>query len=162
ALAERRVRELPVPGAVADRVDVRDRGSAVLVGADPLPGVEGDTCLLEADAGDERCAADRDEHQVGLDAVVVAVPYDEARSGLLDARALLAELEADALLAERLRQLLRGVLVLEGDDSVEHLDDRDLAAEGGEDRGELAPDDPAAENRQAPRHLGLRQEPGRV
>ena len=55
-----------------------------------------------------------------------------------------------------------GVLVLLRDQPVEHLDDRHLAAEGLEDRRELAADDPAAEHDEPPRHLGLRQQAGRV
>ena len=42
-----------------------------------------------------------------------------------------------------------GVVVLLRDQAVEHLDDRDLAPERAEDRGELAADDPAAEDRRA-------------
>src|SRR5207245_5705444 len=37
ALAERRVRELPVAGTVADRVNVRHAGAPVIVGGDALP-----------------------------------------------------------------------------------------------------------------------------
>ena len=66
------------------------------------------------------------------------------------------------LLAELLRELLRRVLVLLRDQRVEHLDDRHLAAERAEDRGELAADDPAAEDDEAARHLGLREQAGRV
>ena len=72
ALAERRVRELPVAGAVADRVDVRDGRAAVLVGGDALARVELDAGRLEPDALDERAAADRDEHQVAVDRLAVA------------------------------------------------------------------------------------------
>ena len=50
ALAERGVGELPVAGAVADRVDVRDAGAAMLVGRDPGARVELDPGRLEPDA----------------------------------------------------------------------------------------------------------------
>ena len=49
-----------------------DGGAAVLVGGDPLAPVELDAELLEAEALDERAAADGDEHQVGLDGLAVA------------------------------------------------------------------------------------------
>ena len=61
------MRELPVAGAVADRVDVRHGRAAVLVGGDALAPVELDADRLEPEALDERAAADGDEHQVGLD-----------------------------------------------------------------------------------------------
>ena len=64
--------------------------------------------------------------------------------------------------AERLRELLRRVRVLLRDQRRQHLDDRHLAAEALEDRCELAADDPAAEHDEPARHLGLREQPGRV
>ena len=91
-------------------------------------------------------AADGDEHQVGLHRLAVAEVDGELRAVVLDLRALLAELERDAALPELLRELLRGVSVLLRDERVEHLDDRHLAAEAVEDRGELAADDAAAED----------------
>jgi hypothetical protein len=66
------VRELPVAGAVADRVDVRHGRAAVLVGGDALALVELDADALEPEPLDERAAADGDEHQVGLDRLAVA------------------------------------------------------------------------------------------
>src|SRR5581483_5241099 len=80
----------------------------------------------------------------------------------LHARALLAELKRDAALAELLRKLLGRVRILLRDERVEHLDDRHLAAEAAEDRGELAADDPPAEDDEAARHLLLGEEPGRI
>src|SRR4029079_13958176 len=50
ALAGRGVRELPVPGAVADRVDVRDGRPAMVVAGDALALVERDARGIEADA----------------------------------------------------------------------------------------------------------------
>src|SRR5581483_7931523 len=58
-LAERGVRELPVAGAVADGVEVRDVGPAVLVGRDALAAVVLDAGLLEADSLDLRTPSDR-------------------------------------------------------------------------------------------------------
>ena len=81
---------------------------------------------------------------------------------VVDLRALLAELKRDPALPERLRQLLRRVRVLLRDQRLEHLDDRHLGAEALEDRRELAADDAAAEDDEAPRHLGLREQAGGV
>jgi anti-anti-sigma factor len=72
ALAERRVRELPVAGAVADGVDVVDGGAAVLVRGDSLARVEVDTELLEAEVLDLGRTPDGDEHQVGLHGLALA------------------------------------------------------------------------------------------
>ena len=79
-----------------------------------------------------------------------------------DLRALLAEVDDDSAARERLAKLARRVRVLLRDEGVEHLDDRHLGSEALEDRGELTTDDPAAENDDPPRDLGLRQQPGRV
>ena len=129
ALAERGVRELPVAGAVADRVDVRHARPPMVVGGDALPPVELDAGRLEADALDERAAADGDEHQVAVDRLAVAERHAQLVAVLLDAGALLAELQRDPALPERLRELLRRVRVLLRDQRVEHLDDRHLGAE---------------------------------
>src|SRR5581483_382554 len=104
-LAERGVRELPVSGAVADRVDVRHARAAVRVGRDALAPVVLDSRGLEADPLDERAAPDRDEHQVAVDGLAVAEANRERVALLLDLRALLAEVQGDAALAERLREL---------------------------------------------------------
>ena len=58
ALAERGMRELPVPRAVADGVDVRNRRPAMLVGSDSRPAVELDADSFEADPFDKRPAPD--------------------------------------------------------------------------------------------------------
>src|SRR5207237_9371508 len=136
-----------------------DGRAAVLVGGDALAAVELDADLLEAEVLDVRRAPDRDEHQVGLGGLTLAEVDRERAPLLLDLRALLAEVERDFLLLERLRELLRGVFVLLRDEPRQHLDDRHLAAERAEDRGELGADDAAAEDEEAARQLGLREEP---
>src|SRR5581483_1483707 len=162
ALAERGVGELPVARAVADGVDVRNGGAATLVRSDALAAVELDADLLEAEALDERPAADGDEHQVGLHRLAVAEVHGQLGAVVVDAGALLAELQRDPAALELLRQLLRGVSVLLRDERVEHLDDRHLAAEAREDRRELAPDDATAEDDEPTRHLLLREQSRRV
>ena len=162
ALTERGVCELPVAGAVADRIDVRHGRAAMLVGGDALPLVELHADLLQAEPLDERTASHGDQHQVRLHRLTVTVVDGELRAVVLDLRALLAELQRDAAPPELLRKLLRRVRVLLRDQRLEHLDDRHLGAETAEDRGELAADDAAAEDDEPPRDLLLRQEPGRV
>src|SRR5262249_36410760 len=58
ALTEGRVRELPVAGAVADRVDVRNGRAPVFVGGNPLAPVELDARRLEAEVLDVGAATD--------------------------------------------------------------------------------------------------------
>ena len=163
ALAERGVRELPVAGAVADGVDVRDRRAPVLVGRDPRAPVELDADLLEPEPLDERAAADRDEHQVGLDGLAVA-EVDASAGSPSSSTPLhcLPSWSAIPRLPNGLRELLRRVGVLLRDQRVEHLDDRHLGAEALEDRRELAADDAAAEDDEPARHLGLREQAGGV
>src|SRR5205807_9329700 len=93
ALAERRMCELPVARAVADGVDVRDARAPVLVGRDPGAPVELHPGAVEADSLDERPAPDRDEHQVGLHGLAVAEMNGQLSSVVVDACALLAEVE---------------------------------------------------------------------
>src|SRR5206468_10228085 len=71
-------------------------------------------------------------------------------------------MELDSAFLELLGQLLGGGLVLEGDQLGQHLDDRHLTPEPLERRGELAPDDAAAENDDPARHLRLREQASRV
>ena len=121
-----------------------------------------DADRLEPQPLDERRAAHRDEHQVGLDGLALAEVNRELRAVVLDLRALLAEVECDPPLAELLRELLRRIRVLLRDQRVEHLDHGHLAAEAAHDRGELAADDPAAEHHEPTGNLGLREQARRV
>src|SRR5204863_491439 len=83
----------------------------------------------------------------------------QLRTGVVDPRALLAELQSDPAAAELLCELLRGVFVLPGDETIQHLDDRHFAPEALENRCELGADDAAAEDHEPARHLRLREEP---
>ena len=143
--------ELPVPGAVADGVDVRAARATMLVGGDSDAPVELHAGSLEADPFHKRPAADRDEHQIRL--YGLALPEVDGHLGavVLDPRGLLAKVQRDAALSELLGQLLARILVLLRDER-EHLDDRHLRAEAAEDRGELAADDPATKDNEPVRH----------
>src|SRR5918996_1700257 len=161
ALAERGVGELPVAGAVADRVDVRDGRAPVLVRGDAVLRVEVDAERLEPDVLRDRAAPRGDEHEVALDRLAAEV-HLQAVARVLDPVALRLEVDGDAALLELLRERLGGVLVLLRDERGEHLDDRHLAPEPLQDGGELAADDPAAEDDDALRHVGLREKARRV
>ena len=93
ALAEARVRELPVAGHVTRRVDVRHVRAPVVVRPDPAA-VERHAGLLEADALDERGAADGDEHEVALDRLAFAEVDGQVVAVVVDLRALLREVQA--------------------------------------------------------------------
>ena len=67
-------------------------------------GVDAD--LLQADALDRRAAAHRDEHQVAVDRFALAEMHAQPVARVLDARALLLQVEGDAALAELARKLL--------------------------------------------------------
>src|SRR5262245_23830516 len=162
ALSERGVRQLPVAGAVADRVDVRHGGAAVLVGRDSLALVELDADRLETETLDRRPSADANEHQVALDRLTVTEMDSQAVTGLLDLRALLFEMKRDPAPTELFRELLRGVRILLRNERREHLDDRHLAAEAAEDGRELAADYAAAQDDEPSRNLGLSQQALRV
>jgi hypothetical protein len=151
--------ELPVAGAVADRIDVADRRPTVLVGGDALALVKLDANLLEPEVLDIRAAADGDEHQVALHGLAVAEVDGEAAPRILDLRALLLEVKGDPAPVELLRELLRGIVVLGRDQRRQHLDDRHVRPEASEDRRELAADDASAEYDEPVRHLGLSEQP---
>ena len=106
---------------------------------------------------DVRDAAGGDQDPVGPDGVLLAarvlVEQVEAVFLALDPRRPRAERELDAALLERALERLDGVGVLLADQVRQHLDDRDLRAEVGEDRGELAADHAAAEHDQALGHV---------
>src|SRR5439155_14165131 len=98
---------LPVPGAVADGVDVRNCRAPVLVGGDSGPLVELDADSLQTEPFDHRAAPHRDEHQIRLNHLPVSEMDGQLGAALLDPRALLLEVERDAALAELLGELLR-------------------------------------------------------
>ena len=126
------MRELPVTGDVAGGIDVRHVRAAMVVGADSLA-VERDARRLEPDPVDERCAADRDEHQVAVDRLSLSEVDGEVRAVVVHLRALLREMLRDLTLSEGLLELLGRVLVLCRDEVRQHLDDRHLGAEAVED-----------------------------
>ena len=72
ALAEGRVRELPIAGAVTDRIDVGLGRPTVLVGGDAFPLVKLDLDILEAEILDGGAAAGCHEHEVGLGRLTAA------------------------------------------------------------------------------------------
>src|SRR4029077_5405839 len=73
-----------------------------------------------------------------------------------------AQVHGDAALLEGAGQLLGGVGVLGRDQAVQHLADRDLAAEVVQDRGELDANHAAAEDRGPGGHRVDFEQAGRV
>ena len=126
ALAKRGVGELPVAGAVADRVDVRHLVRRWSSAAMPLRlsnSTPASSRPRPSTSGARPTATSIRSHSIVSPSPKWTV---SAAAVLLDLRALLAELERDAALAERLGELLRGVLVLLRDQRRQHLDDRHL------------------------------------
>ena len=163
ALAERRVRELPVARDVAGRVDVRDGRAALLVGLDARTRVERDAGRLEADAL-RRPARDRPRRASGR--TRRSPPRRSGRSGRRRSPRPSCTACRGGRRCPRLANALRSSLVASASScgiSVSSISiDRHLGAEALEDRRELAADDSAAEHDEPLGHLGLREQPGRV
>src|SRR5262249_22088975 len=119
SLAEGCVRELPVPRAVADCIDVGHVRPAMLVRGNPCPPVDLDTRRLKTDALHQRRSTHGDEHEITLDRLALAEMDGERASAVVDLRALLSQLERDSALAELLRELLGGVFILHRDQPFE-------------------------------------------
>ena len=105
AFAKSGMGELPVAGAIADRVDVVDGRASMFIRSDSLPLVELDADRFETDALDARSSTDRDEHEIGLDGLAVSEENGDRAAALLDLRALLLEVERDPTLAKLLGEL---------------------------------------------------------
>ena len=143
---------------VADRPDAGHLGAELVVGLDLAALVGLQPGLVEAEAFGVGPAADRDQHDVGLDRLGRAAL--RGLDGQRDRVALALGLgdlgrkpELEALLLEDLVGFLAHVAVEAGQDLVEELDDRDLRAEPPPDRAELEPDHAAADHDHALRHL---------
>ena len=143
------VREERRPGEITGGEDALDAGAQGVVGDDEAP-VERHAGLLVAQPLAHRPAADAHESHGGRQLLAVGEAHRDAAliggEHLLDL-GLQPQLDAGAL--ERLPQRLAGALVLAGKELLEHLDDGDPRAESGEDRGELAADDAAADDQHA-------------
>ena len=105
--------------------------------------------FLEPDVLDVRRAAGGDEHDVGLELLLLAARLDRHRDGVLaglHVRDLGAGEHGDAALLERALDFLGRVGVLEREDGRHHVDQRYLRAERIEDVGELAADRAGADD----------------
>ena len=76
--------ELPVAGAVADGVDMRDTRAPLRVSGDARSAIELDAGSFEADPFDQRPPAGGDEHQIRAGGLAVAEMDGELRSGRLE------------------------------------------------------------------------------
>ena len=126
---EAAVGQLQAGHDVADGVDVGQVGAQALVGEHEAA-VHGDALLLVAEVGGGRAAADRDQQQLGLDGLAAGDGHPHAGLGALDLLERLADLEADAALAEGPLERLGGLLVLGRDQAGQRLHDGHVDAEG--------------------------------
>src|SRR5690606_12804262 len=143
ALVRRLVREERRTRAVADGLDARDVRAHQVVDDDEAL-LRLDAGLLQSDVLDDRRAADRREHALGLDRLRLPVlRLDRQLDAVLADIRLLeprAGVDVDAALLERRCDRRRGLRILVRQHPVQRLDDRDLGAEVDVDVGELHPD----------------------
>src|SRR4051812_34487639 len=143
ALALTLVGEHRRTGDVADSVNALHRRLHPLVDLDEAAIGELHAELLDADVVDDWGAAGGDEHFLDLEILFLAGDVDAHGDGILsnlDVADLGAGDDIDLPLLEASRQLGAAVGVLEGQNSGQDFDQRDLGSEGGEDIRELAAD----------------------
>ena len=145
ALGKAAVGELDTGDDVTHGPHARDVGAAVLVGQDETA-VHGDPDLLVAEVGGRRSTAHGDEEDLGLMGLAVLGAHGHPAVVALDRLEHRVGAEGDLALAEGALELLGDRLVLVGHQVGQPLDDGDLAAHGGPGRGELHPDDAAAQD----------------
>jgi hypothetical protein len=147
--------ERGIPDHVADRVDVRVAGLEVLVHLEQAVGVRLDADRLEADVVGVAVAADAVEQHVGLEVAAGAgVAADVRRpAGLrLDPGVAVGVEDDDAEAAQLLGQDADDLAVEVGEQEVARVDQRDVEAEGGEDRGVFDADHAGPEHDHRARH----------
>jgi hypothetical protein len=135
------VRQLGGVDEVADGVDARLTGAAVLVDDDEAAVVDLDLRALEPQLVRERATADRHDARVDLERLVIAeVDGRAARVGGRVAGDLDPGADVDLLLLEALHHHVGDIGVETREDLGETLEDRHLRAQVGEGGRELAPD----------------------
>jgi hypothetical protein len=139
------VRQLRGVDEVADRGDRRDARPAERVHLDETP-LHGHAGFFVAEAIGDRAAADRDQHEVGVERLAALERDRDPGVRVLDRLETGAELEADAAAPERPLQQLRTCLVLQRQQLGKQFHDRDLGPEGPPHAGELDADHAAAED----------------
>src|SRR6266511_3164265 len=148
------MRELLVAGLlerdyVADRRDARNVGPVLRVDAH-VTAIQLQARFLSAESARDRPASRRDEKELGAQFLRLAVRSLRLEIDSVGARLRAGDLRAghdlDALLLERALELCRDRLVFDRHEPRQQLDDRDVAAEAAEDRGELNADGTAADD----------------
>ena len=124
------VRERGTGHEVADRVDAGKRRAQRAVDGDQAAVGEGDAGLLDAEVLDVRCAARGDHEPLGP-LRLAGDGEGDAVAGRGDVLDEDAGTDRDALLLEAALGDLGDVGVLRGEDAVEALVERDVAAEAG-------------------------------
>src|SRR2546430_17542335 len=124
----RRVREQESADHVADGMNGVDRRAHPFVRLDEPVGMRGHTDLLEADVFRARSAPYRDQELAGPHLALLGVDADPV-SGLLRALDAHPDAAIDTRLLESAEHLFGDLLVLEGDETIEGLQQGDLDAE---------------------------------
>ncbi len=135
------------------------------VGDDAAAAVEVHAGLFEAQIGGEGPPADRDQHHIGIDGLLLAARgrldrHAQAFAGLLHAHNLGRELELHALARQDALELLAHFAVEARRDAIEEFDHGHIAAEPAPHRAEFEADHAGADHEQALRHGFERQDAG--
>jgi hypothetical protein len=154
------VRERRARDDVADRRDPLGRAH-VLADVDQAVGADGDPGLRQPQLVGVGHAADRDDHALGLDAVLAAGAFHHERAVLEALRGRL-EAQVDVQRAQAVDHR-RGERLVDGrQHAVERLDHRHAGAELGQRGPQLEADVAGAHDGNAVRDRGHRQRAGRV
>ena len=156
-LGDRHRGQVQPVGHVAQGVDMRLAGAAVLVDGHRAEAVGGHSGGRQPQPVGIGGAADGGEHQVGLDAAAVGQHHAPRRALGRHSRHCGAAVQADALVGQRLVQRAAQILVEAAQGQVLAQDQVHLGAEAGEDAGEFHRDIAAADDGDARRH-GLQVE----
>ena len=149
------VREHRAAYHVADGPDRGHPRAAVIVDLDEAARIDGNRRRIAEKAVGEGAAADGNDELVDLQGLLaLRVGIRHVHHPVLDAgaRHLGAELDVEALFLEVALCLLGDGLVDHGQELVECLEHRDLAAEAAPDAAEFEPDDAGPDHTETPRH----------
>ena len=152
----RLVREELSAHGVADREDVREVGTHLVVHEHFAARAELESECLGIDAGERRAAADRDEHIVraeGAGRAVLLGADHHARAIPVPARHARAGVQLEPLLGEDARGFLRDVVVAAGEDRRRELEHGDHRSQATPDGAELEADHAATDHDEMLGHL---------
>ena len=152
ALGAGRMRQLNAAGAVADGENAGDVGAAAGIHGDPAAFGSLDAGNGQIQAVQHVLASDRNQQIIRGNGFIADLAGD-ALGGRLDVGKRLAGLDDDAGLFHLGSDGPGAFAVDRRHDGIHHFGDGDLGAEFGEEAGEFAADDAAAEDQQGFRHF---------